>query len=73
MADTSRRDLFKAIAAGALVTPVALLAKPVADAACTPQSPRWGKGPEGQRIADLGDGTYLNPIVAGDQDRKSVV
>jgi hypothetical protein len=28
---------------------------------------RWGKGFEGQRIADLGDGTYLNPVFSGDR------
>lgn len=27
---------------------------------------QWGKGYEGQRKADLGDGTFLNPIFAGD-------
>ena len=27
---------------------------------------RWGRGFEGQRKADLGDGTFLNPIFAGD-------
>lgn len=28
---------------------------------------RWGRGLEGQRKADLGDGTFLNPIFAGDR------
>jgi xylan 1,4-beta-xylosidase len=27
---------------------------------------RWGRGFEGQRKADLGDGTFLNPVFAGD-------
>lgn len=27
---------------------------------------RWGRGFEGQRRADLGDGTFLNPVFAGD-------
>jgi beta-xylosidase len=26
----------------------------------------WGTGLEGRRIADLGDGTYRNPVLAGD-------
>jgi xylan 1,4-beta-xylosidase len=26
----------------------------------------WGTGGEGRRIADLGDGTYRNPVLAGD-------
>ncbi len=28
---------------------------------------RWGRGFEGQRIADLCDGTFRNPIMAGDR------
>ena len=28
--------------------------------------PAWGTGLEGRRIADLGDGTYRNPVLAGD-------
>src|SRR5438552_17875451 len=27
---------------------------------------RWGRGLEGQRKADLGNGTFLNPVFAGD-------
>jgi beta-xylosidase len=27
----------------------------------------WGRGVEGQRKADLGDGTFLNPILSGDR------
>ena len=31
------------------------------------QHMRWGTGFEGQRRADLGDGTFLNPVFAGDR------
>jgi len=34
---------------------------------------RWGVGFEGQRKADLGDGTFLNPIVAGDHPDPSIL
>jgi len=34
---------------------------------------RWGVGHEGQRIADLGDGTFLNPIFAGDHPDPSIL
>ena len=35
---------------------------------------RWGKGFEGQRIADLGDGgSYLNPVFAGDHPDPSIL
>jgi len=34
---------------------------------------RWGRGFEGQRKADLGDGTFLNPIFAGDRPDPSIL
>ncbi|HEX9786175.1 MAG TPA: family 43 glycosylhydrolase [Opitutaceae bacterium] len=33
----------------------------------------WARGVEGQRKADLGDGTYLNPIIAGDHPDPSIL
>lgn len=33
----------------------------------------WAKGSEGQRKADLGDGRFLNPILAGDHPDPSVL
>jgi xylan 1,4-beta-xylosidase len=33
----------------------------------------WGTGYEGQRIADLGDGTYRNPILAGDHPDPAIL
>jgi xylan 1,4-beta-xylosidase len=33
----------------------------------------WGRGFEGQRKADLGDGTFLNPIFAGDRPDPSIL
>ena len=35
--------------------------------------PRWARGVEGQRRADLGDGTFLNPILSGDHPDPSVL
>ena len=37
-----------------------------------PQS-SWGRGIEGQRKADLGNGSFLNPILAGDHPDPSVL
>lgn len=34
---------------------------------------RWARGIEGQRIADLGDGSYLNPILSGDHADPTVL
>ena len=33
----------------------------------------WGEGFEGQRIADLGNGTYLNPVFAGDHPDPTIM
>src|SRR5688500_10860570 len=34
---------------------------------------RWAKTHEGQRKADLGNGTFLNPIMAGDHPDPSIL
>ena len=34
---------------------------------------RWGRGLEGQRRADLGDGTFLNPVFAGDHPDPTIL
>ncbi len=39
----------------------------------TPREVTWARGFEGQRKADLGDRTYLNPVLAGDHPDPSVV
>ena len=36
-------------------------------------SMQWRRGIENQRIADLGDGTFLNPIVSGDHPDPSIL
>jgi beta-xylosidase len=35
--------------------------------------PRWGRGYEGQRIADRGDGTFLNPVMSGDHPDPTIL
>lgn len=71
MTTPSRRNLFQTLAAGALLAPVAATAATPKPAA--PSSPEWGRGIEGQRKADLGDGTYLNPIIAGDHPDPTIL
>ena len=56
----------------------AVAAAPLLGAAAPARSrsqaaPSWAPGVEGQRRADLGDGTYLNPIVAGDHPDPTVL
>ena len=55
-----------------------LLAMAVPHAAPSRQPDRaspgaWARGVEGQRKADLGNGTYLNPIMAGDHPDPSIL
>jgi len=77
--DSARRKAFKTILAGAAAAPLAPALLPAARAAssageppATP-APRWRRGIEGQRKADLGDGTFLNPIVAGDHPDPTIL
>ncbi|WP_434028370.1 family 43 glycosylhydrolase [[Pseudomonas] boreopolis] len=73
MPEITRRRLFKAVVAGTAAAPFASTA--LAAPPCEPAtaSPRWARGIEGQRKADLGDGTYLNPIVAGDHPDPTIL
>ncbi len=72
MIDTSRRGLLTTLIAGAASAPLSIATPATAAEGCAPQ-PHWGKGVEGQRIADLGNGTYLNPIVPGDHPDPTIL
>ena len=56
---TTRRDLFKAIAAGATAVPLSAGVAAPAAATCQSNLLRWAVGVEGQRKADLGDGHWI--------------
>ena len=60
----SRRTALKTLLAGAAVAPQ--LASAAAES-------KWGRGIEGQRKADLGNGTFLNPILAGDHPDPTIL
>ncbi len=64
-----RTALTGALASGAAV----LLPAPLRAQGSPASQSRWGKGFEGQRKADLGDGTYLNPVVAGDHPDPTIL
>jgi len=64
MPELTRRALLGSIAVGATGT-LDVLPLQAAELDKTP-APDWSRGIEGQRKADLGNGTFLNPIVAGD-------
>lgn len=61
---STRRGSLKGLLGGSLLLPV--LADAARAAPAGHRGLRWAPGIEGQRKADLGDGTYLNPIVSGD-------
>ena len=64
----------KLAAFGALAAPLATTTQALAASPPRPERPtRWRRGLEGQRIADLGDGRYLNPVLAGDYPDPSVL
>ncbi|ACE86140.1 family 43 glycosylhydrolase [Cellvibrio japonicus] len=75
MLDATRRGLFKACVAGAVASPFALAAAQATLVGACTRAPlwRWGQGIEGQRTADLGDGTFLNPIVPGDHPDPTIL
>jgi xylan 1,4-beta-xylosidase len=70
MSRPSRRNLFKGLVAGAAATAVPAAS---ATAAAAPTQATWPAGIEGQRRADLGNGTYLNPIIAGDHPDPTIL
>ena len=63
---------FKTLLAG---TAAITAASATSAATCTPPAarPAWGRGVEGQRQADLGNGYYQNPIIAGDHPDPTIL
>ena len=60
--------------AGRLVLSLVLAtAAACAPAPAPPDEPKWARGIEGQRKADLGNGFYLNPILAGDHPDPAIL
>lgn len=74
MESTSRRNILKAALIGAgstQIPPAAAHGRTKLDHAKS--APKHGSGIEGQRKADLGNGTYLNPIMPGDHPDPTVL
>jgi xylan 1,4-beta-xylosidase len=74
---TTRREALGVLlgATGAAATAAAPTTAKSGDApaACVAEVSGWGRGFEGQRKADRGDGTFLNPIVSGDHPDPSLI
>lgn len=74
MPSPTRRQLFKSLAASGLVLPALTSCATNGTTSRTSHAPRrWGRGFEGTRIADRGDGTFLNPIFSGDHPDPAIV
>jgi xylan 1,4-beta-xylosidase len=69
----SRRDAFKGALLGAISMQFVDETRPAIAGSSADLAPKPAVGIEGQRRADLGDGTYLNPIVAGDHPDPTVL
>ncbi|MDT0510098.1 family 43 glycosylhydrolase [Novosphingobium sp. MMS21-SN21R] len=76
--ESTRREVLSLAMAGAAATSLpigngAALAKGAPDRVTPKRAFPWKRGIEGQRRADLGNGTYLNPVLAGDHPDPSVL
>lgn len=72
MQPTRRQTLGLALGTAGLALP-ARAAVPGAGADCSAPGMPWKTGVEGQRKADLGDGRYVNPVLAGDRPDPNVL
>ena len=69
MTTNTRRDALKSAGLGAL-----FFGAPMADSASAiPAALTWARGADGQRQADLGNETFLNPILAGDHPDPAIL
>jgi xylan 1,4-beta-xylosidase len=66
-----RRRALTRVLIGALA--VAIVRTVAAQAPVSPPVVEWARGIEGQRKADLGNGFFLNPILAGDHPDPSIL
>ena len=68
----SRRAALTGALAGSAVAlgPGSAVAAPLAGSA---PAPEWKRGFDNQRIADLGDGRFLNPLIAGDRPDPAIL
>lgn len=73
MARTSRRSALKALGLSPLALGLSAEAKTPGAAPAAPAATAWAKTFEGQRQADLGNGFFLNPILAGDHPDPAIL
>lgn len=75
MVHSRREALILGLASGGLALPGVASAQGGGPAApgCSDAAPHWGVGVEGQRLADLGDGRYQNPVLSGDRPDPNIL
>ncbi len=74
MTRPTRRQLFQSLAATGIALPVLNACSRQSEAPrSTAEDREWGFGFENQRVADRGDGTFLNPIFAGDHPDPAII
>ncbi|MGD0096357.1 MAG: family 43 glycosylhydrolase [Terracidiphilus sp.] len=71
--NSNRREVFKTLLAGSLLVPEAVRASTIGNGSERTNEHKWALGIEGQRKADLGNGTFLNPIIAGDHPDPTIL
>ena len=70
---TRRFTLGTLFGGGAALSGASFKQEAFGEAPSAQASSNWARGIEGQRKADLGDGRFLNPIVAGDHPDPSIL
>lgn len=71
---TDRRDMLKMAGSGLFGASLSIAPRNAWSASpIVPSTPVWAKGLDDQRMADLGDGRFLNPIMAGDHPDPSIL
>ncbi len=70
----NRREMLNGVVLGGAVAAIPNRAGAVepAVAAATPPAP-WRRGFDGQRVSDLGDGRFLNPLLGGDHPDPAIL
>ena len=74
MSEISRREFVRSLSVTGMTLPLLGACTSKRDLMTSAAAGRvWGMGFEGQRIADRGDGTFLNPIFSGDHPDPAIL
>ena len=71
--DDTRRQILKLGAVAGAVSVIPGLASALAQSITSTPRPLWRRGVDGQRRADLGNGRFFNPVLAGDRPDPTVI